>query len=110
MVLLTMTPSIVEGLEIRGDVTPAASESESNAAHEEPSLEAPAPGKPISHGQILDLWRHLRDDHADYTLEKLLLGARVYITPPPPKPEPVSLLNWYLVTRTNCPRPPSTKP
>ena len=97
MVLLTMTPSIVEGLEIRGEApvapnesTPESEPESESTAHDEPSLDAAAPGKPISHSQILDLWRHIRSD-TDYTLEKLLLGARVYIAPPPPKPEPVSL-------------------
>ena len=92
MVLLIMTPSIVEGLEIRGELAIASSESESIEANNEPSLEAPASGKPVSHSQILELWKDLWEGgRSDYTLEKLLHGARVYIPPPPPKPEPVSL-------------------
>lgn len=92
MVLLTMTRPIVEGLEIRGEVVRRkVSDSEAAAPPLEPSLEAPAIGKPISHGQILDLWKYLSEDgKAKYTLENLLCGAHVYIPPPPPKPEPVS--------------------
>lgn len=56
----------------------------------EPNLDTPAVGDPISHGQIIDLWKSLRSDgHRDYTLENLLRGARVYVPPPPPKAEPV---------------------
>ncbi|SPO07614.1 uncharacterized protein DNG_10309 [Cephalotrichum gorgonifer] len=110
MVLLTMTPSIVEGLEILGESASAehakakiteteSTETKSTEAEtpdttnaktnvDEPSLDAPAPGKPISHGQILDLWKALKDQkRTAYTLEKLLEGARVHIPPPPPKPE-----------------------
>lgn len=92
MVLLTITPSVVEGLEIRNELAIAPSESESTEARNELSLKAPAPGKPVSHSQILELWKNLRDGgQTEYTLEKLLRGTRVYIPPPPPKPEPVSL-------------------
>ena len=92
MVFLTMTPSIVEGLGTLGEsAPPASSESKPAETPTEPSLESPALGKPISHSQILDLWRELREQKkTEYTLEKLLHGASVYIPPPPPKPEPVS--------------------
>ncbi|KAK3984241.1 endoplasmic reticulum-based factor for assembly of V-ATPase-domain-containing protein [Cladorrhinum sp. PSN332] len=88
MVLLTMTPSIVEGLELYNE-----SESESTQAPEarkdEPSLKKPAVGNPISHAQIVDLWTALRNGgHKQYQLEGLLKGARVHVPPPPPKPEP----------------------
>ncbi|UNI17573.1 hypothetical protein JDV02_003905 [Purpureocillium takamizusanense] len=82
MVLLTMTPSIVDGLhklEAGAEHHPA-----EPADAGEPSLANPAVGKPISHGQIVDLWRR----RPSSSLEQLLLGARVYVPPPPPKPEP----------------------
>ncbi|OAQ71826.1 ATPase, vacuolar ER assembly factor, Vma12 [Purpureocillium lilacinum] len=91
MVLLTMTPSIVDGLrkveaeQDEGRRATAQSKDASAAASSEPSLEDPAVGKPISHGQIVDLWQKLRPSS---NLEQLLQGARVYIPPPPPKPEP----------------------
>lgn len=92
MVLLTMTPSIVEGLGILGEsASLVSSEPKPAETPTEPSLESPAPGKPISHSQILDLWKGLREQkRTEYTLEQLLHGACVYIPPPPPKPEPVS--------------------
>lgn len=98
MVLLTMTPSIVEGLQKleqpleqkRSDET----EAETHPPNEttEPSIESPEVGKPISHGQIVDLWKRLQaSGHSTYTLEQLLRGANVYIPPPPPKHEPVGI-------------------
>jgi hypothetical protein len=102
MVLLTMTPSIVEGLskwkpstgdtELPGDATPA-------EQHGEPTLDEPAVGKPISHGQVVDLWKKLQQaDEKGYTLESLLCGARVYVPLPPPKPEPVRTYFAYSIT------------
>ncbi|RDA88577.1 hypothetical protein CP532_5836 [Ophiocordyceps camponoti-leonardi (nom. inval.)] len=49
------------------------------------SSDEAAVGKPISHGQVVDLWTRLRPS---CSLEKLLQGSRVYVEPPPPKPEP----------------------
>jgi len=55
----------------------------------DPELDDVAVGKPISHGQVIDLWTALRDaNQKQYTLERLLQGSKVYIPPPPPKPEP----------------------
>ncbi|KAI1459660.1 endoplasmic reticulum-based factor for assembly of V-ATPase-domain-containing protein [Annulohypoxylon moriforme] len=94
MVLLTMTPSIVEALNrLDGanlDALPQ--DRENNSASKpssEPSLKDPEPGKPISHGQIIDIWKCLKGEQGNATrLEELLRGATVYIPPPPPKPEP----------------------
>ncbi|RYO80741.1 hypothetical protein DL766_008052 [Monosporascus sp. MC13-8B] len=53
------------------------------------SVEDAAIGKPISHGQIIDIWNRLKTHgDNDITLERLLRGATVYIPPPPAKPEP----------------------
>lgn len=94
MVLLTMTSSIVEALnrvaESNTGDPPQVGERESNSTDDgEPSLRDPAVGNPISHGQIIDIWKRLRNktEHA-IRLEDLLRGATVYIPPPPPKPEP----------------------
>ncbi|KAI0096810.1 endoplasmic reticulum-based factor for assembly of V-ATPase-domain-containing protein [Hypoxylon sp. NC0597] len=94
MVLLTMTSSIVEALnrvaETNTNDPPRDGERESNSTDDgEPSLRDPAVGNPISHGQIIDIWKRLRNktEHA-IRLEDLLRGATVYIPPPPPKPEP----------------------
>ena len=105
MVLLTMTSSIVEGLQ---NLTRAADpENDRNRAQgdrleqpgterglehrPEPSLKLPAIGNPVSHAQIVDLWKGLKDvGHREYTLEMLLKGSAVHVPPPVPKPQPVS--------------------
>lgn len=85
MVLLTMTLSIVEALHTREQLI----STEKSPVEGEPSLKEPAVGKPIAHNQILELWTSLKDhDVSKYSLEFMLKGARVYIPPPPPKPEP----------------------
>ncbi|KAK2021074.1 hypothetical protein LX32DRAFT_605411 [Colletotrichum zoysiae] len=109
MVQLTVTPSIVDGLlrlaEARSSrdesnaskTDTAAQESKSDGPASsvatstagEPTLERPAVGDPITHGQVLNLWRDLKSEGIDgFSLEGLLRGASVYIPPPPPKPEP----------------------
>ncbi|KAI1331553.1 endoplasmic reticulum-based factor for assembly of V-ATPase-domain-containing protein [Xylariaceae sp. FL0255] len=85
MVLLTMTTPLVEAIMISRNLL------DKSETHEpsDPSLEDPAVGKPISHGQILDTWRTLRTNgHEKLRLEGLLRGTTVYTPPPPPKPEP----------------------
>lgn len=58
---------------------------------DEPLLQDPKVGNPISHLQILDLSRKLKSLNAiPYHLDYLLRGSYVYIPPPPPKPEPTS--------------------
>ncbi len=79
-----MTPSIVEGLRTLDEA----------AVHpgDQPELTHPAVGRAISHGQVVDLWKSLEAaGHAQYTLESLLKGSRVYVPPPAAKPEPVGL-------------------
>ncbi|KAJ0165591.1 hypothetical protein CTA2_10690 [Colletotrichum tanaceti] len=112
MVRLTMTRCIAEGLQKLAEITssrdkldgldtktnPAAqttttsdasSTSAATSETEEPSLEKPTVGNPITHRQILDLSKKLRSEGVDgFSLEGLLRGATVYIPPPPPKPEP----------------------
>ncbi|KAM0345946.1 hypothetical protein ACHAPU_006000 [Fusarium lateritium] len=91
-----MTPSIVEALATtEPSETPRIEDHDENKTEEspqpttEPSLEDPRLGKPISHSQIVDLWKHLiAQGNSQHTLEQLLRGASVYIPPPPPKPEP----------------------
>lgn len=87
MVLLTMTPLIAEAFQ-RSATDPNAG---TDATVEEPSLDSPAAGKPISHNQIVNLWKTLKETGKEGNrLEDLLKGSRIYIPPPPPKPEPVS--------------------
>ena len=62
----------------------------------EPLLSDPAIGKPISHGQVIDILRQLKSrNHSSYHLDILLRGSRVYIPPPPLKAEPVRLLKVF---------------
>lgn len=90
MVILTMSHPIVEAIHTRNEVVLA----ERPAPEADPSLQIPAVGKPISHGQIVELWNDLRaHGHDKFSLEYLLRGSRVYIPPPPPKPETVSPLS-----------------
>ncbi|CCC05354.1 hypothetical protein SMACR_08722 [Sordaria macrospora] len=83
MVLLTVTPSILEALQ-RVEDAPSKLQRDG-----EPLLSDVDIGAPISHGQIVDLWNLLKaDDHKEYNLEILLRGSSVYMPPPPLKPEP----------------------
>ncbi|KAI0122784.1 endoplasmic reticulum-based factor for assembly of V-ATPase-domain-containing protein [Daldinia grandis] len=85
MVLLTMTSSIVEAV----DQLFRVGFDDIATSKGEPSLKDPSVGKPISHEQIVDIWKRLRDESGNTTgLERLLRGATVYVPPPPPKPEP----------------------
>lgn len=87
-----MTPSIVEGLQTLQTSAYAPKQS-LQPQDDEPSLENAAVGRPVSHSQVVDLWRALNDaGHREYTLELLLRGSKIYIPPPPPKTEPVSWL------------------
>ncbi|KAI1505190.1 endoplasmic reticulum-based factor for assembly of V-ATPase-domain-containing protein [Biscogniauxia marginata] len=91
MVLLTMTPFIVEALETLLDSTlsEVSQDDDSRTDTKEPSLKDPAVGKPISHAQIIDTWKQLKgQDRNEIKLEGLLCGATIYTPPPPPKPEP----------------------
>ncbi|KAM5345879.1 hypothetical protein ACJ41O_011740 [Fusarium nematophilum] len=93
-----MTSSIVEALAILPSEQPEAIDTSDDDDSEtstpskdtqEPPLDDPEIGKPISHGQIVDLWKKLRaQGDSTYPLEQLLRGATIYTPPPPPKPEP----------------------
>jgi len=92
MVLFAMTPTIVGAVKkynvVKQDVT---------NTDNEPSLESPAIGKPISHGQIIDIHKSLSNVHSDiaspadkpYHLNDLLRGAQIYVPPPKPTAQPV---------------------
>ena len=82
---------------------------------EEPSLSNPKLGNPISHGQAIDLSRKLKAQNlSPRSLDVLLRGARVYVAPPPPKPEPVGILSHFFTNTDNMltfsHRPLNTKP
>ncbi|KAI1117646.1 endoplasmic reticulum-based factor for assembly of V-ATPase-domain-containing protein [Nemania sp. NC0429] len=100
MVLLTMTSPMVEALMVLQDVSAPRDASTKtlnyvntyiDADIDEPCVEQPAVGKPISHGQILHTIKTLRaKGHAGFRLEAMLRGSALYVPPPPPKPEPTA--------------------
>lgn len=92
MVLLTITPLILEGMRELDESNHLEEFGEYTAEETtEPSLAEPQLGNPISHGQIIDISRKLKaNGHEKYTLEALLKGSRIYVPPPKPKPEPTT--------------------
>jgi hypothetical protein len=101
MVLLIMTSAVVAAVKIytkHSDYAPRDGE---------PSLDTPAVGNPISHGQLIDISKYLKanpekvegDGLAGFGhLSELLKGCAIYIPPPPPKQEKV---RSYSGARTN---------
>ncbi|KAK0658729.1 Vacuolar ATPase assembly integral membrane protein VPH2 [Lasiodiplodia hormozganensis] len=96
MVLLTMTPSIVAAVQ-RYEALAGAEQTQKLQLDGEPQLSDPAPGKPISHAQLIDISDFLKaraaqhDDDSEpapSSLNDLLRGSKIYVPPPPPKPEP----------------------
>ncbi|MCJ1253995.1 hypothetical protein MMC24_001809 [Lignoscripta atroalba] len=99
MVRLPMTHAIVKAIEVCSDLpSDGASPDDVDG---DPSLLDPAIGMPISHGQVISLYKRLRnyyEDEADtlsvlkvaptYHLDDLLRGSKIYIEPSKPKPEP----------------------
>lgn len=120
MVLLTMTPLMVKTINER-KVAGSSLDTRPGQAKltDEPSLEEPAVGKPISHSQVIEMAKvisgHRHTSHeldADTSqeshtgvvrLEELLRGSKVYVPPPKPKAEPVTEYPRLVVGLANCP-------
>ncbi|KAM0460915.1 hypothetical protein ACHAO4_001711 [Trichoderma viride] len=97
-----MTPSIVDALKQVDEQHEAGGQHKAdepgNDAGQDQSSDAaassstePVVGNPISHSDILSLYKKLSASETSepkYSLEQLLRGSQVYISPPPPKPEP----------------------
>ncbi|TLD33603.1 hypothetical protein PspLS_01019 [Pyricularia sp. CBS 133598] len=97
MVLLTITPQISDAIQAWKAAHP---DDPVRCDDGEPNLDGAEVGKPITHAQVIDLRNKLKEKgYTEYTLEKLLVGSRVYLPPPPPKPEPVSSPRFRLVPR-----------
>lgn len=75
--------------------------------------ESPGLNAAISHDQLIGLSRYLKSsledgDRTPWTLNSLLRGTKVYVPPPPKKPEPVRIqptpqeprTNVYILTET----------
>ena len=104
MVRLTITPAILRALEELQDRRQLP---EARGESTEPSLDQPAIGNPITHGQIIAISKTLReiktnatdgnvDSMVPYHLDDLLRGSKVYIEPPKPKAEPVEFTYLFL--------------
>ncbi|KAL9046873.1 MAG: hypothetical protein Q9214_000409 [Letrouitia sp. 1 TL-2023] len=99
MVLLTITPAMQDGLKALRHSDSLAIELSN--LDSDPSLHDPAVEDPISHGQVLTLWRFLQDQRRQsgknnltkgnpfsYHLDDLLRGSKIYREPVRHKPEP----------------------
>lgn len=117
MVLLTMTSAIVAAVK----EYEASRQHSDEAPSTEPDLSTPEVGKPISHGQIIDISKHLKSiaartpdaQHTPYHLNDLLQGSQIYVAPPRPKAEPVCCSNLtnlkrYYINHNPIHRPPNT--
>lgn len=88
MVLLTITPQISDAIQAWKAAEP---DDSLRCDDGELNLDGAEVGNPITHAQVIDLRNKLKSKgNMEYTLENLLVGSRVYLPPPPPKPEPVS--------------------
>ena len=96
-----MTPAILQAL----DVLSAHGHAQIIAGNAtEPSLDQPVEGNPISHEQLIEISKTLKqireeaegceaqDHNVIYHLDDLLRGSRIYVEPSKPKVEPVSML------------------
>ena len=113
MVHLTMTDAIVAAINLYSKLQPG--DERAVELEGDPSLENPAPGLPISHGQIITISKYLQK-HAEiqkegasahlshgYHLDRLLRGSRVYVEPPQPKlPKVGPLANRLLEKALTC--------
>ncbi|GAM85594.1 hypothetical protein ANO11243_036010 [Dothideomycetidae sp. 11243] len=100
MVHLTATPASLRAFQVRSELVKV----RKLPSNGEPDLSVAAVGDPVSHTQLIELSKSLRDykeTHEDvidcsYDLETLLRGAKVYVPPPPTKaaksPEYVQLM------------------
>ncbi|OCL02794.1 hypothetical protein AOQ84DRAFT_228440 [Glonium stellatum] len=92
MVLLTMTPAIVATILKCQELDP-----ESLIKFQlpsEPSLAEPEVGNPISHSQLIDISKLVKNHPGQINLsphlDGLLRGSKIYTPPTEPKPEPTS--------------------
>lgn len=89
MVLLTITPAAKSAVELYNQL----SDGKHDSSLGEPLLSEPVVGGPVSHAQLIQVARFLRDSDVansnDFRLDALLKGANIYVPPPKPKPQPV---------------------
>jgi hypothetical protein len=91
MVLLTLTPAAKSAVELYNQL----SDQQHHDSSSEPSLSEPTVGAPVSHAQLIQVARSLRESQLpnenDFRLDTLLKGANIYVPPPKPKPQPVCI-------------------
>lgn len=106
MVLLTMTPAMIDAIYEYQALTASEPSAVSIKLADEQDLENPTVGKPISHGQVVDLSTTLLQHHKSHDrtfhLDHLLRGSTLYVPPPKPKPEPVSVQAVAFVGHINA--------
>lgn len=98
MVLLTLTPAAKSAVELYNQLPDEKYDEPPN----DPSLSEPTIGAPVSHAQLIQVARCLRESHLpnknDFRLDALLKGANLYVPPPKPRPQPVCAhLHYALV-------------
>ncbi|KAK6006749.1 hypothetical protein QM012_005757 [Aureobasidium pullulans] len=90
MVLLTLTPAAKSAVELYNQL----SDQKQDDSSSDPSLSEPTVGAPVSHAQLIQVARFLRESHLlnknDFRLDALLKGANIYVAPPKPKPQPTA--------------------
>ncbi|KAI4715805.1 hypothetical protein E4T48_08003 [Aureobasidium sp. EXF-10727] len=90
MVLLTLTPVAKSAVELYNKL----SNQEQDDPSSDPYLSEPIVGAPVSHAQLIQVARFLRESHLpnknDFCLDTLLKGANIYVPPPKPKPQPTA--------------------
>ncbi|KAH0378319.1 hypothetical protein KCU92_g8796, partial [Aureobasidium melanogenum] len=90
MVLLTLTPTAKSAVELYNQL----SDQKYDVTSSDPSLSEPTIGAPVSHAQLIQVARFLREtdipNKNDFRLDALLKGANIYVPPPKPKPQPTA--------------------
>ncbi|KAI4732688.1 hypothetical protein E4T50_16747 [Aureobasidium sp. EXF-12298] len=90
MVLLTLTPAATSAVELYNQL----SDQKDDVSSSDPSLSEPTIGAPVSHAQLIQVARFLRESQLpnknDFRLDTLLKGANIYVPPPKPKPQPTA--------------------
>ncbi|KAH0360489.1 hypothetical protein KCU65_g9391, partial [Aureobasidium melanogenum] len=90
MVLLTLTATAKSAVELYNQLSGQKHDDTSS----DPSLSEPTLGAPVSHAQLIQVARFLRDtdisNKNDFRLDALLKGANIYVPPPIPKPRPTA--------------------
>lgn len=103
MVRLTITKTIANAISFCNEQKPSGWPLQHNQGNT--SLEQYAIGAPITHDQLLELSRCLRNASATgakipesvtVSLDRLLHGSKVYVEACTPKPEPVSAINCLM--------------